>query len=189
MFAILYNLVEGEQAQRIGDALLHAEYIPAITTPYMQEYKLACLFKLGQWQAASKEIADYWGGMLDGGATTFWETYTPGETSETATAMYGRDFGRSQCHIWGASVLYLLPRYYFGIENNLAKGERFTIKPILPLIKDSEITVAMKRGTLTVKQYGNRLEILSTHLGGECIIDGKCYTVIGGKTLILEITA
>ena len=101
VFAILYNLVDGEQAKRIGDALLHADYIPPITTPYMQEYKLACLFKLGQWQAASKEIADYWGGMLDGGATTFWETLKGAD-----------DFGGSGslCHGWSA-----LPVYYYHI--------------------------------------------------------------------------
>ena len=178
VFAILYNLVDGEQAKRIGDALLHANYIPPITTPYMQEYKLACLFKLGQWQAASKEIADYWGGMLDGGATTFWETYTPGETVEKATDMYGRTFGRSQCHIWGASVLYLIPRYYFGIENNIDNGESFVIKPNLELIKDSQITVPLERGSLTVKYYDGVLEVFSTDLDGELVLQEATYPII-----------
>ena len=183
VFAILYDLVDGEKAERIGNALLTAEYIPQITTPYMQEFKLACLFKLGQWQTAAKEIDDYWGGMLDGGATTFWETYTPGETVEEATDMYGTAFGRSQCHIWGASVLYLIPKYYFGIENNLNFGERFTIKPNLELIKESQITVALKRGILTIKCYEGALEVYATELDGELVLDGKSYPVMHGQTL------
>lgn len=30
--------------------------------------------------------------------------------------MYGRKFGKSLCHAWGASPIYLLGKYYLGIK-------------------------------------------------------------------------
>jgi hypothetical protein len=55
-----------------------------------------------------KEMKDYWGGMLKLGATSFWEEYNPQKKGAEHYAMYGREFGKSLCHAWGASPIYLL---------------------------------------------------------------------------------
>nr|GFC72823.1 hypothetical protein [Tanacetum cinerariifolium] len=49
-----------------------------------------------------KEMKSYWGGMLDLGATSFWEEYDPAKKGAEHYSMYGRPFGKSLCHAWGA---------------------------------------------------------------------------------------
>jgi hypothetical protein len=33
--------------------------------------------------------------------------------------MYGRPFGKSLCHAWGASPIYLLGKYYLGVNQQV----------------------------------------------------------------------
>lgn len=186
VFAVLYRFADREKTEKIKKTLLYDESVPEITTPYMQSYKLACLFEMGEWKKAVQEIMSYWGGMLDGGATTFWEVYHRGETEETSCEMYGRKFGRSHCHIWGASVLYLIPRYIYGIRKDIACGETFELRPILSLIADSEIEVPLKRGTLRVQATKEKITVFSDEIDGKLIIGDTVYAVEKGKCLTLE---
>ena len=186
VFAVLYRFADREKAEKIKKTLLNDNSVPDITTPYMQSYKLACLFEMGEWKKASQEIMSYWGGMLDAGATTFWEVYHRGETEETSCEMYGRKFGRSHCHIWGASVLYLIPRYIYGIRKDIACGETFELRPILALIADSEIEVPLKRGTLRVQATKEKITVFSGELDGKLIIGDTVYAVEKGKSLTLD---
>ena len=62
------------------------------------------------------EIKSYWGGMLKLGAVTFWEEYDPALPLEKQYAMYGDPFGKSLCHAWAASPIYLLARYFAGLR-------------------------------------------------------------------------
>ena len=75
-------------------------------------------------------------------------------------------------------MLYLIPRYYFGVENNIDNGESFVIKPNLELIKESQITVPLERGSLTVKYYDGVLEVFSTDLDGELVLQEATYPII-----------
>ena len=97
-FAVLYGFAEGEKIDRIKKAILSGDAEISIT-PYMQMYNYACLFESGEGAQADRKIRDYWGGMVELGVSTFWETFTVGETVEQSAAMYGRPFGRSHCHI------------------------------------------------------------------------------------------
>lgn len=128
MFAILYNYVSEQRQQQILEHVMQNPQIPAITTPYMRFYELAALCQLGLQADVLPEIKAYWGGMLREGATSFWEKYNP-EYSDGLEplapgaspraphlTMYGRPYGKSLCHAWGASPVYLLGRYYLGVE-------------------------------------------------------------------------
>ncbi|MEZ5072951.1 MAG: hypothetical protein R2751_18900 [Bacteroidales bacterium] len=68
----------------------------------MRFYELEALCTLGEQAHVLGEIKDYWGGMLDLGATTFWEKYNPemeglGEHCRNCS----RPYGKSLCHAWG----------------------------------------------------------------------------------------
>lgn len=180
VIAVLYGFVDEQKRERIKNALLHDESIPPLITPYFECFKLSCLFELGCEEQAAKELETFWGGMVKAGATTFWETYFEGETMEEATAMYGRPFGRSQCHIWGAGPLYIVPRYYFGIENGLNGGDNYLVKPCLKLIQNAEITVPLKNGTLTVAYKDGTLTVYADQTDGKVEVNGKTYTVKKG---------
>lgn len=116
MFAVLYSYADGERQQAILHHVLQNPKVPAITTPYMRFYELAALCQLCQQDQVLPEIKAYWGGMLREGATSFWEKYNPEQTDREHLAMYGRPYGKSLCHAWGASPVYLLGRYFLGVE-------------------------------------------------------------------------
>ena len=185
VFAILYGFATNGQKESIIGGL-KKDKITLSITPFMIEFVLASLFEAGEYENAAARLEKYWGGMIDAGATTFWETYVEGEQEETATDMYARPFGRSKCHIWGAGPLYLIPRYYFGITGeNL--GESILVEPHLELIKGRTLTVSTKRGELTVSHDGKGVRILSTELDGRLVINKKEYSIKKGKEIYIEI--
>ena len=105
--------------------------IEKITTPYMRFYELETLCTMGYQSKVLDEMKDYWGGMLKEGATTFWEKYNPTEKGTQHLAMYGRPYGKSLCHAWGASPIYLIGKYFLGVQPTKPGYERYTIKPSL----------------------------------------------------------
>ena len=116
MFAVIYGLVDNGKAQDILHGVLINDSVMPITTPYMRFYELESLCALGEHQRVVKEMRSYWGGMLKEGATTFWETYDPQEKYPQRLAMYGHRYGKSLCHAWGASPIYLLGKYFLGVR-------------------------------------------------------------------------
>lgn len=183
--AVLYGFADEKQKRAILDNFRN-DKISLSKTPFMIQFILEMLFSNGEWAKGDEMLRSFWGGMANAGATTFWETYVEGETAETATAMYGRPFGRSQCHIWGAGPLYVIPRFYFGIraENS---GENFVIEPNLQLLKgDCAITVPLKRGELCVSVSSGKITVRSAKENGKLIIDKKVYEIKGGENFVVE---
>lgn len=116
MFAILFDYVANDKKEKIRDhVILNQEVLP-ITTPYMKFYELAALCEIGEKEKAIGFVKDYWGGMLDLGATTIWEAYDPTQSGDEHYEMYGRPFGKSLCHAWGANPVYLFGKYLLGVK-------------------------------------------------------------------------
>ena len=97
----------------------------------MRFYELGALCAMGEQKYVMKEIKDYWGAMLKLGATTFWEEYDPSKKGAEHYAMYGRPFGKSLCHAWGASPIYLLGKYYLGVKPTSPGYKTYTVEPAL----------------------------------------------------------
>ena len=98
--------------------MLLNDNIQKITTPYMRFYELEALCAMGEQNYVLKEMKDYWGGMLKLGATSFGKNTIPTKKGAEHYAMYGREFGKSLCHAWGASPIYLLGKYYLRGKTN-----------------------------------------------------------------------
>jgi hypothetical protein len=116
MFGIFFNYFTDEQKLAVKKYVLLNDSIQKITTPYMRFYELEALCAMGEQPYVLKEMKSYWGGMLKLGATSFWEEYNPTKNGAEHLAMYGRKFGKSLCHAWGASPIYLLCKYYLGVK-------------------------------------------------------------------------
>ncbi|MBR0037793.1 MAG: alpha-rhamnosidase [Bacteroidales bacterium] len=128
MFSIFYGYASDERCQEILQHVMLNPEVPAINTPYMRFYELAALGQMGLQEKVLHEIKDYWGGMLLEGATSFWEKYNPNENDNRSDSqipsspraphleMYGRPYGKSLCHAWGASPVFLLGRYFLGVR-------------------------------------------------------------------------
>ena len=108
MFSVFFNYLTPEKQQAIKHSVLLNDSILKITTPYMRFYELEALCALGEQETVMQEMKAYWGGMLKEGATSFWEKYNPEESGTQHLSMYGRPYGKSLCHAWGASPIYLL---------------------------------------------------------------------------------
>jgi hypothetical protein len=161
IFAILYGYANKEEQEGIRRHVLLNEKIEQITTPYMRFYELAALCMTGEHAMVLKEIKSYWGGMLHKGATTFWEKYVPEESGTEHLAMYGRRYGKSLCHSWGASPIYLLGKYFLGVRPVKAGYEEFSVAPVFGGLKWMEGTVPTPNGLISVCMDEKQLKVHS----------------------------
>ena len=203
MFAIFFNYLDDAKKQAVKQYVLLNPSVPKITTPYMRFYELEALCALGEQTYVMKEIKDYWGGMLSLGATSFWEEYNPAKKGAEHYAMYGRDFGKSLCHAWGASPIYLLGKYYLGVKPTTPAYATYLIEPQLGGLQwidgkvptpDGDVSVycstnqinvtgAAGTGTLRVKSKTKpvckQAEVCSVNVGSYVVMveKGKSYVV------------
>ncbi len=150
MFAIFFDYLNDKQKQEVKKNVLLNDKVPSITTPYMRFYELEALCALGEQSYVLKEMKDYWGGMLKLGATTFWEEYDPNDKGVENLAMYGRPYGKSLCHAWGASPIYLLGKYYIGVQPTAPGYSRYTVRPRLGGLKWMKGSVPTPDGDITL---------------------------------------
>jgi alpha-L-rhamnosidase len=174
MFAVFFNYLSPEKQQLIKKSVLQNDSVMKISTPYMRFYELEALCAMGEQKAVMKEMKDYWGGMIREGATSFWEKYNPTDKGAQHLAMYGRPYGKSLCHAWGASPIYLLGKYYLGIQPVKAGYSEFAISPNLGGLKWMEGTVPTPNGE--IKLYVNEKTIKVT------ATEGKGYLTFASKS-------
>ena len=140
--------------------MLLNDNIQKITTPYMRFYELEALCALGEQDFVLKEMKSYWGGMLKLGATSFWEEYNPDKKGAEHLAMYGRQFGKSLCHAWGASPLYLLGKYYLGVKPTVPGYEKYIIEPNLGGLQWMQGKVPTPNGDIEVYMSESEIKIM-----------------------------
>jgi len=97
--------------------------------------------------------------MLQEGATTFWEQYYPGEEGAARYAMHGRPFGRSLCHAWGASPLYLIGKYYLGVKPTKPGYSEYVVEPALGGLQWIEGKVPTPKGNISVSADTRQIKI------------------------------
>jgi alpha-L-rhamnosidase len=114
------------------------KYNALIITPYYNYYVISAMAKMGHRQAALDWIRQYWGGMLDEGATSFWEGYDPSwykgtdfHTSLQADGMSG--YRVSLAHGWSSGITPWLMEQILGIR---ATGPGFSTVNIRPDLID-----------------------------------------------------
>jgi hypothetical protein len=159
MFAIFFNYLSDAQKQGVKQNVLLNDKVQKITTPYMRFYELEAMCALGEQQYVLNEIKSYWGGMLQNGATTFWEEYNPSKKGDEHYAMYGRPFGKSLCHAWGASPIYLFGKYYLGVQPTSPAYKTYTIQPITGGLKWIEGTVPTPNGVVNVYCSAKQIKV------------------------------
>jgi hypothetical protein len=180
MFAIFFGYLDNEKMQSVKKNVLMNNEVQKITTPYMRFYELEALCAMGEQTYVMKEMKDYWGGMLNAGATSFWEKYDPSESGTQHYAMYGRPFGKSLCHAWGASPIYLLGKYYLGVKPTAPGYETYSIEPVLGGLEWMEGTVPTPNGDIQV--YANSKQIKVKSDSGTGMLHFKSQTKPSCKT-------
>ncbi|MBQ3768006.1 MAG: alpha-rhamnosidase [Prevotella sp.] len=187
MFAILYGLADEEERRDIMQGVMLNRDIPAITTPYMRFYELETLLIDGHHGQVLKEIRDYWGGMLREGATSFWEKYNPEESGAEHLAMYGRPYGKSLCHAWGASPVYLLGKYYLGVRPTKSGYEEFEVRPNLGDLEWIAGDVPTPNGIIHVEMNRHEIKVRATEGRGMLYYGDQQLTIEAGRETVMQI--
>lgn len=131
-------------------------------------YMLEALAKDGRYDEAINIISDYWGAMLDLGATTFWENFNYEERlnaipidqlpapSKFNIHADGGDhcyvgLRASLCHGWASGPTAWLSAHVLGIRVLEPGAKVIEVKPHLGNLQFAEGTFPTPQGTVTVK--------------------------------------
>jgi len=107
ILAVLFDIPDHYRKIAICRQLLEPEWQDKIMTPYFASYFAEILCRTGFYQEALDVIRKRWGAMLQAGATTFWERFTP-------------DY--SLCHGWSTGPVRHLSAEFLGVRQ--VAGER-----------------------------------------------------------------
>lgn len=130
-------------------------------------YMLEALAKAGFYNEAIAIISDYWGAMLDLGATTFWEDLNYDEALKAAridepvpTGAFDihADSGaycyvghrHSLCHGWASGAAPWLSRHVLGVRPDAPGFSAITVEPHLGSLEWAEGTVPTPYGPVKV---------------------------------------
>ena len=131
-------------------------------------YVLGALAQAGKAEAALDLIRSYWGGMLDLGATTFWEDFDLGWTKDAtridelvpagAKDIHGdcgaycyEGFRHSLCHGWASGPTAWLSRHVLGVSPAAPGFAKARIAPLLGDLDWAEGAYPTPRGPIRVR--------------------------------------
>jgi alpha-L-rhamnosidase len=187
IFAVLFDYTCEEETESILQNVLLNDKVSAITTPYFKFYELEALAKLGQYDIVMQTMKSYWGGMLDRGAATFWEEFKPDEPEEKQYGMYGDKYGKSLCHAWGASPIYLIGRYYMGLKPTKPAYETFEVAPQVSIFRGFECELPLCNGTIKLTYHKGWLKVYTDKSGGILKLGDKQISLENGKELCISV--
>lgn len=126
----------------------------AVITPYYAYYVLSAMAALGHSPDALQWMRSYWGGMLDEGATSFWEAYDPHWPKQDFHAFLEADnkqgYYISLAHGWASGPAPWLMEYVLGIEPTAAGFREVTIRPDLAGLEWARGAEPTPRGLIRV---------------------------------------
>jgi len=132
----------------------HIKYNGLIITPYYNYYVISAMAKMGHHAEALDWIRQYWGGMIDEGATSFWEGYDPSwYKSDFHSSLQADDttgYQASLAHGWSSGVTPWLMEQVLGIQPRGAGFSEVDIRPDLVDLKWAQGGEPTPRGILKV---------------------------------------
>jgi hypothetical protein len=140
-YAVLSDLANPSQYEKIWHNSLssvgHIKYNALIITPYYNYYVISAMAKMGHRAEALDWIRQFWGGMIDEGATSFWEGYDPswykGDFHSSLQADDTTGYQASLAHGWSTGVTPWIMEEIAGIH---ARGGGFSEVDIRPDLLD-----------------------------------------------------
>ena len=158
-YAVLSGVADPNQYADIWrNVLMQAaepQYSSYVITPYYNFYVVSAMAKMGHRRAALDWIRRYWGGMVQEGATSFWEAYNPTwfkgflyQASLQADGVSG--FSVSLAHGWSSGVTPWLMREVLGIRPTAGGFAKVDIRPDLIGLKWAKGAEPTPHGLLRV---------------------------------------
>lgn len=143
---------------------------------FMSYYILSAVANTADVDVALQMLEEYYGAMLDAGATTFWEDFDlewarDGARIDTLLSQDGYDIhgdnGRfcyqgmrhSLCHGWSAGPAAFLPEQILGIQILAPGCKKLSVKPKLGKLTWARGTYPTPYGIVTVKTWKEQEEV------------------------------
>lgn len=183
IFAVLFEIADSHQVESIWNNVIFNEGVDKITTPYFKFYELEALCRAGKFSEVLQAVDEYWGSMLDGGAVTFWEEYDPEKPMEEQYGMYGDPYGKSLCHAWAGSPIYLIGRYLMGVRPLKPGYESFEAAPVCTAFAWADCTLPLKDGRIRIQWKDGTLSVWTDKPGGVLKLDGREIPLVPGETV------
>lgn len=108
VWMVLAGVPDEHESGLLLDRLLEKPPAVGMNTPYMYHHLVEALFQTGRREKALEILESYWGGMMEDGADTFWETYNP---LDKMSSPYGSNLINSYCHAWSCTPTYFIRKY------------------------------------------------------------------------------
>ncbi len=126
-----------------------------IISPYYGDYVLRAMARMGHRPEAMAWIRQYWGGMLQEGATSFWEAYDPSWYKEDFHSSLQADnrsgYFVSLAHGWSAGPTAWLTEEVLGIQPTGAGYSTVNVRPDLVDLQWAKGAVPTPHGLLKVE--------------------------------------
>lgn len=109
IWMVLAGVLNKEESRRLITFMLENknDFIRPVT-PYLYHYAVEAMFKCGMDAQAAELLRTYWGSMVEKGADTFWEIYSP---EDDFLSPYGDCRINSYCHAWSCTPSYFIRKY------------------------------------------------------------------------------
>jgi alpha-L-rhamnosidase len=132
--AIYSGVADEKQVTAIWDGVLsHPSQF--MISPYYSAYVISAMAQAGHRREALDWIRKYWGGMIDEGATSFWEGYDPSWPKENFHANLQADDDKgyfvSLAHGWSSGPTAWLAEQILGIRPTATGFREASIRPDL----------------------------------------------------------
>jgi hypothetical protein len=150
---------------------------------FLSFYILKAMAMGGSMADTLSVMKEYYGAMLDKGATTFWEEYKPDLTGSVHYAMYNQPYGKSLCHAWGASPVYLLGRFFLGVTLTSDGYRTYTVSPSCGGLNELEGTIPTPHGNIHISITPDHVSVEAPFDGGTLRWNGQAYPIPAGATV------
>ncbi len=180
ILAYLFLPCTEEQRKDIYEKVILNDDIPQITTPYFKFYENQVHCMADHPEILEKVIRDYYGSMLSTGATTLYEEYDPAMSAPEHYAMYGDPYGKSLCHAWSASPIYLLGCYRLGVRNTGIAYKTFEVRPQLGGLREFKGQVPVPGGFVSVEADEKGVCVKADIKGGTLCLGNDKYVLEKG---------
>ena len=154
-------------------AFLEANGAAGMST-FMAYYILGAAAQVGSNEMLNM-LKSYYGGMLDRGATTFWEDFdlawlegssrideVPADGEKDLHGDYGKfcylGFRHSFCHGWAAGVLAFIVEHICGLRITEG-GQKITVTPHMSGLTDLDAQFPTAKGWVQIHIHGDKTEI------------------------------
>lgn len=108
VWMILSGTLSPKEGVRAMTAVLNDPTACRPGSPYAYHYVIEALIACGMRDEAREQLLEYWGGMVERGADTFWEVYDPMDDCKSPYGFYPVN---SYCHAWSCTPVYFINTY------------------------------------------------------------------------------